>query len=314
LPVYPAGQLRTSAAQLARYLISFLNGGSLGDNRVLDSETVSVMTTVQYPTTTVLPDVKWGLGWYRAHTGSEWLWMHEGGYLGVRTGVYISPEGDFGFLLLTNRDDNYGIALILANMLEFARNVELPTLVQLRSFTAERQDDDVILNWEVASSSNHKGFHVWRAELPAEARRLTNTLLSGEDAYTLIDGNAPAGQVVYWLHEVEQDGNTLVLGSTTVSPRPATAKLPGSRCFPNPFNPSITISFAMPARARVTVTVYDATGREITVLVDDVMPSGTHQCRWNGLDGNGREAASGTYFYEVRTGKTATTGKMTLVK
>jgi CubicO group peptidase (beta-lactamase class C family) len=122
-PVYPAGQLRTSALQLGRHLIAFMNMGEIDGARVLDSATVEQMSTIQYPNIRVFPEapqIEWGLGWYRIDTGDGYVWGHDGGIYGTATVMYCDLERRIGAIVLTNGDGNDGIGLILGALFTFA--------------------------------------------------------------------------------------------------------------------------------------------------------------------------------------------------
>jgi len=124
-PVYPCGQLRTSALQLARHLMAFMNMGQIDGVPVLDSSTVELMTTIQYPNLRVFPDIpeiEWGLGWYRIDTEDEYIWGHDGGLFGVATIMCYDPQENSGTIVLTNGDGNEGIALIFLSLFTFARD------------------------------------------------------------------------------------------------------------------------------------------------------------------------------------------------
>ena len=56
---YPAAQLRTSAIQLSRFLSAYIQKGQLDNVRILDSTTVALMTTVQYPAIEPLQGLIW---------------------------------------------------------------------------------------------------------------------------------------------------------------------------------------------------------------------------------------------------------------
>ena len=84
--------------------------------------------------------------------------------------------------------------------------------------------------------------------------------------------------------------------------------------YPNPFNPSTTIRFNVGKRAKVSVVLFDVTGKEVTTLVNDNKEPGSYSVRWNGTS-----AASGTYFCRmIATGDngstTVETKKMALLK
>ncbi|MDI6766381.1 MAG: T9SS type A sorting domain-containing protein, partial [Bacteroidota bacterium] len=69
--------------------------------------------------------------------------------------------------------------------------------------------------------------------------------------------------------------------------------------YPNPFNPTTTISYSLPTMSTVKLTVYDFLGREIAVLVDGVEDAGYKSVEWNAVNTLGSQLASGTYFYRL---------------
>ena len=72
--------------------------------------------------------------------------------------------------------------------------------------------------------------------------------------------------------------------------------------YPNPFNPYTTLAFDLPEEARVTVTLYDITGRQVITLTrDEAFPAGFHQIRWDGQNAAGRPVSSGVYLYAMKT-------------
>jgi hypothetical protein len=75
-----------------------------------------------------------------------------------------------------------------------------------------------------------------------------------------------------------------------------------SQNFPNPFNPSTTIRFAMPEATHVTLRIYDVLGREVTTLVDGQLPAGEHAVGWNGINRYGNEVSSGVYLFKLEGG------------
>jgi hypothetical protein len=84
--------------------------------------------------------------------------------------------------------------------------------------------------------------------------------------------------------------------------------------WPNPFNPSTSIRFAVPERAVVDLTLYDTAGRRVAVLASGVYDAGDHVISWNGQDDAGREVPSGTYFARLHAGEYGATRKLVLIK
>ena len=68
---------------------------------------------------------------------------------------------------------------------------------------------------------------------------------------------------------------------------------------PNPFTETTTISYRLPVESSVQLKVYDLSGRLMSLLVDEVIPEGTHQVMWNGVDESGEEVATGDYIYSL---------------
>jgi hypothetical protein len=79
--------------------------------------------------------------------------------------------------------------------------------------------------------------------------------------------------------------------------------------YPNPFNAQTAIQYSLPDQSRVTVEIYDALGRSLTILQDDLQPSGYHRLIWNA-----GEFSSGIYFYRIQAGDFSGIGKMVLLK
>jgi hypothetical protein len=80
--------------------------------------------------------------------------------------------------------------------------------------------------------------------------------------------------------------------------------------YPNPFNPSTKIKFDIKGETEnVKLAVYDITGRQIEVLVNDKLSSGTYEAEWNAS-----KYASGIYIYRLEAGNYSDVKKMIFVK
>jgi beta-glucanase (GH16 family) len=86
-------------------------------------------------------------------------------------------------------------------------------------------------------------------------------------------------------------------------------------CYPNPFNPSTTISYELDSPATVRLTVYDVAGRLVRTLVGaESVGVGRHEIVWNGRDESGQVAATGIYFYRLDADGFSQTRRMSLIK
>ncbi len=79
--------------------------------------------------------------------------------------------------------------------------------------------------------------------------------------------------------------------------------------YPNPFNPTTTIQYALPAEGQVRLAVYDMLGREVARLVDSNQKAGTHRVSFDAQD-----LSSGVYIYRIEANGFTQTRQMTLVK
>ncbi|MEG8946046.1 FlgD immunoglobulin-like domain containing protein [Rosettibacter firmus] len=84
--------------------------------------------------------------------------------------------------------------------------------------------------------------------------------------------------------------------------------------YPNPFNPSTIISYQIPEMSKVQLIIYDAIGKEVRKLVDEIKPAGKYQITWDGKDNSGNRVSSGVYFYKIIAGNFVQTKKMILIK
>ncbi|MCH8328113.1 MAG: T9SS type A sorting domain-containing protein [Candidatus Marinimicrobia bacterium] len=121
---------------------------------------------------------------------------------------------------------------------------------------------------------------------------------------------------------VDYNGNyssfSIALNSVTLDLEDGMS-LPGNYAllanYPNPFNPSTVLQFELPRSDKVSLIVYDLTGREIRSLISSDLPAGHHRVVWDGRDGRGYGIATGVYFYRIVTGSGFTaTRKMVFMK
>jgi len=87
-----------------------------------------------------------------------------------------------------------------------------------------------------------------------------------------------------------------------------------SQSYPNPFNPTCVIAYALPTDCQVKLVVYNLLGQRVKVLVDEHQDAGYKSVTWNGRDDHGKELASGIYFYRIEAGSFVQSKKMLLMK
>jgi hypothetical protein len=116
---------------------------------------------------------------------------------------------------------------------------------------------------------------------------------------------------IYW-----DDISVDVIGTTTAVR--SSAGLPiayelGNN-YPNPFNPSTTIDFAIPQAATTSIVIYNIVGQKVRTLTNEFRSAGRYQITWDGTDDAGRHVGSGLYLYRLQSNQTSIVKKMVLVK
>ena len=95
---FPAGALRTTARSLGQFLLAHIGWGRWNGVRILDSTTIRLIRTVQYPKL----NSSWGMIWFREAIGGRICWGHGGRDAGVQTWMYLAEAEDYGVIVLTN--------------------------------------------------------------------------------------------------------------------------------------------------------------------------------------------------------------------
>lgn len=86
--------------------------------------------------------------------------------------------------------------------------------------------------------------------------------------------------------------------------------------YPNPFNPTTTISFNLTTETteNTELVIYNLKGQKVKQLISGELTSGKHTVIWDGSDDAGKQVSSGIYLYNLRIGKAEETGRMLLMK
>ncbi len=187
--------------------------------------------------------------------------------------------------------------------------------VLLSRFTATAAAGGVFrLEWTTGSEFSQAGFHVERATAPdGPTTRLTGSLLTGGPDYTFVDATPPAGAIWYWLVAVDRGGREERVGPLAVSVGdPAATRFLGAAA--NPSRGPASISWNLAQSGPVRLDLFDAAGRWIRTLVDELRPAGAGSAHWEGTTADGGRAAAGQYFLRFRTPEGIEHGRLTIVR
>jgi photosystem II stability/assembly factor-like uncharacterized protein len=188
--------------------------------------------------------------------------------------------------------------------------VALP--VELTSFSAIVTGNNVALHWETYGETNNYGFEIqrnrddnWNICGFVPGRVFSNVYVQ----YAYSDKFLMPGKYNYRLKQFDANGNfryySLEEEITISTPTGFVLE----QNYPNPFNPATRINFSLPVRERVSLKIYDLTGRIVKSLIDEVVSEGEHSVEFTAND-----FASGVYIYVISAGSFKASKKMTLIK
>jgi hypothetical protein len=194
--------------------------------------------------------------------------------------------------------------------------------VELSYFSSSVNGNIITLNWATTSELNNSGFDIERSEVKGEMsndwKKISfvegngTTTLPGH--YIFTDRNLSTGVYKYRLKQIDYNGNFeyFNLSNEVAIGVPKEFKL--SQNYPNPFNPTTNINYKLPFEGKVSLKVFDMTGKELKTLIDEFKTAGYYTIEFNGTN-----FSSGIYYYklESRNGQAGTfkeTRKMLLIK
>lgn len=198
-------------------------------------------------------------------------------------------------------------------------STDSPMPVELASFTSLVNKNTVELNWTTASEENNRGFDIERKSYEYGTwAKVGNVAGSGTVNHTTsykftekIDGK---GKYNYRLKQIDNNGNYKYYDLSSFVEVGVPNKFAVSQNYPNPFNPTTKVDFELPFDSKVTISIFDITGREVmTVMNNELKTSGYYSANINAS-----ALSSGTYFYRIfaadGNNNFVQTKKMTLVK
>ncbi len=202
-----------------------------------------------------------------------------------------------------------------------------PLPVELASFSAECNDNDVMLSWTTASETNNKGFQVERRKAKVESNggdvesfesvgfvngNGTSTELNH---YSFTDENLSAGKYIYRLKQIDYDGSFEYSNEIEIDVNVVNEFMLFQN-YPNPFNPSTKIKYSIPLEVKgqssiVNLKIFDVLGNEVAVLVNEARTPGEYEIE---IDAAKYNLSSGVYYYTLTSGSFKQTKKMAIIK
>ena len=190
----------------------------------------------------------------------------------------------------------------------------VPALLQY--YTASYLDGAMAVEWIVSEAIEVDRFEVYRqTSVPSSGwRAILSRIERRGAAYSFIDKSCLPGAQYRYRVELKEETGRRVLFQTGLISVPAQS-MALYQNYPNPFNPGTTIRYFLPREAIVDLNIYDSTGRLVRRLVNGAkQQAGLKVLSWDGRGTDGQPAASGIYFYRLKTGQKIITRKMVLLR
>lgn len=189
--------------------------------------------------------------------------------------------------------------------------------IELNAFTASvLENSSVQLKWKTTTEFNNSGFQIERAATNGEWKPIAfvkgRGTVNTPQEYSYIDRNigSTGTSFSYRLKQIDWDGKSEYSPIVMVSFK-ASMPNPGFiAAYPNPFNPTTTLTYFIPQTMQVSLKVYNTLGQEVVKLIDrETQTAGTHSIMLNG-----NSLASGTYYAAIISGNFKAIQKIVLTK
>jgi len=197
--------------------------------------------------------------------------------------------------------------------------IQLPTVVpvELSLFTAQVEEDKVILTWITQTETNNFGFEVYKSFDGQDFEKIGFVKGQGTSTqkvtYTFEDFKYRSGTIFYRLKQIDTDGSFEF--SQIISVKiDAPAEFLLSQNYPNPFNPETRIQYDLPKTTLVRLEIFNTLGQKIRTLIDELKAAGSYTVLWDGRMDFGEPAASGLYIYRLETTDFVKSRKLLLLR
>ncbi|HMR41871.1 MAG TPA: T9SS type A sorting domain-containing protein [Ignavibacteria bacterium] len=201
----------------------------------------------------------------------------------------------------------------LTDFSDFALAGQEALPVELASFVSTINGRNVELNWATASETNNSGFDIERSSANGSWTKIANVSGNGTStiahSYSYTDRNLASGTYSYRLKQIDFNGNFEYFSLNNEVNIGVPTNFDLSQNYPNPFNPSTKINYALPVDGKVSIKIFDMSGKEVMTLVNETKTAGYYSVSFNGSN-----LSSGIYFYSINAGSFVSTKKMTLIK
>ncbi|MBK6914406.1 MAG: VCBS repeat-containing protein [Ignavibacteriales bacterium] len=178
--------------------------------------------------------------------------------------------------------------------------------VELTSFTAQANNNEVVLNWSTATEINNSGFEIEKRQVFSPQSSIGNMnwnvvgfvpgfgTTTELKSYSFTDDDIAEANYQYRLKQIDFDGSYEYSNIVEVSIINAD-NFELEQNYPNPFNPATTISFNLENDSQVSLIIFDVLGQQVSHLINRELEAGRHSINFDASS-----LISGVYFYKLR--------------
>ncbi|CAN5583534.1 hypothetical protein BH10BAC5_BH10BAC5_06280 [soil metagenome] len=174
-----------------------------------------------------------------------------------------------------------------------------PLPVELSSFTSLVDARKVTLKWSTTVELNNAGFDIERKASTSDSWGKIGNVNGAGNSYTtqnysFSENNLQSGKYIYRLKQMDFNGNFhyYPLSAEVIVGVPTKFEL--SQNYPNPFNPTTKINYDLPFDSKVSIVLFDVTGRQVATILNSAQVAGYQTITFNASN-----MASGMYFYQI---------------
>jgi len=183
--------------------------------------------------------------------------------------------------------------------------------VTLTNFSASPKDNNIILHWTTSSEINNLGFEVQRSLDGANWSALSFVNGAGNSTtvlqYSYVDEKLASGKrYFYRLKQIDLD-KKFAFSPIVSAILDAIEGFSLEQNYPNPARSETIIKFTLPQKAKVTLSLFDMSGRLVKVLMSESKEPGTHA-----VSLSSGPLTKGLYFYKLQAGDFSAVKKMTI--
>ena len=205
---------------------------------------------------------------------------------------------------------------ITGNMTGIGTTCNQAMPVEMTSFSASANNNNITLSWQTAYEENNNGFEVYRStnisgQIWADVGFVKgNGTKNTPTKYTFSDSKLSKGKYYYRLKQIDINGNMQYFNLKNFVEIVPGNKFELSQNYPNPFNPVTKIDFVIPYDSRISLRIYDISGREVYTLINNELRTADNYS----VSFNAAKLSSGIYFYKLISDKITIVQKMILLK